>query len=168
MANVDAFYSGTINTSLAPRFVDISQNATYGALYDQYRITHVEWTFTPVFQAYNFSSGIDNVPLIYVVIDNDDTTVPTTMDSLREYQSVQSHLFKDFKISITPRISAALYTGAAFNGFGNPGPMWIDCGSNNVPHMGLKVGVEAGTAAQTRLQKWYVTTKLHIEFRAVR
>lgn len=108
------------------------------------------------------------MPLIYVAIDQDDTTLPTTMLSLQEYQSVQSHLWEEFTISLTPRISAALYTGAAFNGFGNPGPMWIDCGSNNVPHMGLKIGIQAGSAAQTRLQQWYVTTTVHIDFRAVR
>lgn len=167
-ASTVQYYAGSTLGSLSPQMAFLDQYTTYGALYDQYRINRITWTFRPMYESANFT-GTSIPPLLFTAIDYDDSTPLISLASIREYQDLETHSFETFSITIKPHASNALYNGTSFVAYGNIASPWIDCGSANVPHHGLKLAVTAGNGAgQTVFQYWFVTTVLDIEFRSVR
>jgi hypothetical protein len=159
--------AGNTIYQLAPSLSSLDQASTYTALFDQYKIAKVTHTFRPQFNKANFSAATDLVPLIYTVIDYDDTAVVGEA-GLRQYQTCQLHECERFSVTYTPHVANALSGGGVFTSYGNIPAQWIDCNSGSVVHYGLKVGITAGNSGQTNLQKWELITYIEIHFKNVR
>jgi len=168
VGNAEADFSGAATNCLSPFFSLLDQAASWGAIFDQYRIDRVDHVFRPLFAAQNFSSGAGDLPpSIYTVIDYDDN-VTANIASLRQYTSLAIHEFETFRVSYRPHIALAAYSGA-FTSYANVVAGWIDLGSQGVGHFGCKVAVGAGSGVgQTNLQKWRIDTTLTISLRNVR
>lgn len=148
----------------------IDQSSTYTALFDQYKIEHVELTFSPMFRANSLSNVTTAaiVPLIYVALDYDDGSTPSSLTTLREYQNlVVRSDEKSFSVTLNPHIAMSAYNGA-FAGYANVVAPWLDCSTTNIQHYGVKVGIDAALTGQTVFQAWNVTTRYHLAFRNVR
>lgn len=165
VAGGNTFHSGATLSLLAPYHSLLDQSSTWLALFDQYRIKRVDWRFRPQFEGINFSTT-DNVPVIYTVVDYDDSVNLTTLPQIREYQNCQTHMNESFNVSCVPHCAMALYAGA-FSSYGNITAPWIDSASNGVPHYGLKLAITGGIGGQTNLQRWWVTCTLTVEMRNV-
>lgn len=147
-------------------FVD--QYAQFAALFDQYMIEKVEVTFYPMFRANPLATSSMLIPLIYVVCDFDDAAAPTTIQQMGDYQNcVVRSDESSFMITLTPHVALAAYNGS-FTGYANQARQWLDCSSNNIPHYGIKVGIDAGASGQTALQAWNVSYRYKLAFRNVR
>lgn len=107
-------------------------SAEFTALFDQYRIAALEFTFVPV------TSNGTGSPL-YTVIDYDDSSPLTLVGQVLEYDTLQITQPGQFhKRSLIPQVSTTVYNTAITSGYSSKSMQWIDAGNPNVPHYGLK------------------------------
>lgn len=146
----------------------LDQASTFTALFDQYRIAWVEVEYRPMGGYSGLGSlGGALVPLIYTAVDYDDNTSWSSIAQAREYQNAVVHQNEVFTIKFKPHVAMAAYSGA-FTSFANVESPWIDAASPTVQHYGVKTAITAGSAGQTFLQIWNITSRLTVEFRNVR
>jgi hypothetical protein len=163
---------GTILTSnnITPQFFakqwntsDLVQFSSYAAVFDQYKIEKVEFWLTPFGTA--CAPGYPNNVRIYSVIDYDDSTTPSSVSALQQYENaVTTRCTDGHYVKFRPHIAVAAY-GGAFTQFMNKECDWIDVGSTGVQHYGLKVGIDP-TAASGSLNLDMIT-RITVSFRNV-
>jgi len=148
---------------------DTDNNANFTALYDQYRIVAVSARFRPMYTAQPLqNTAAVTSPVLYTVLDYDDSNAPASIAALREYQSCKETRYDENHIrNLKPRIAMAAYAGA-FTSFANVSSQWIDAASPSVQHYAIKYGVPATTGAQAVEQVWTVECDYFLEFRQVR
>jgi len=106
----------------------------FTAVFDQYRCLQLQAVFLPLVPLANTSGAI-----VYSVIDYDDANNITISqaDAYASEMIVQAGTY--FERVWTPHVADALYSGSAFSAYGNRTSPWIDSGSPNVQHYGLKI-----------------------------
>ncbi len=130
--------TGTTNNvfwSLYFRLADLTQASTeFGPMFDQYKIAEVKVHLHPQMRVnYQGAAGVFQSP-VFTAVDYDDSSTPTNMGYIFEYQNVEIHdAYKPFTVSLKPRI--AVNTGT---GFVNQSSGWIDMADQTVMHYGLK------------------------------
>jgi len=147
----------------------LEQYATFQALFDQYRVDALEFTFRPTFTANSFTSGLGASfvpPNLYTVIDYDDNTTPTSLAQLREYENCTTSLYETVVRRFKPHIAVAAFNGSFTGNMNAPAP-WIDTASNNVIHYGVKYGAEPSSLAND-FQIWSVIARAQVSFRNVK
>ena len=103
-------------------------------------------------------------PLTYVYVDYDDANTPVSVAAARERQNcIVAPFYKEFSISLVPRFATAAYSGA-FTSYENS-KGWIDCGSTNVVHYGVKYVMDQ--AVGTVYSGWNVSMRYFVSFRNV-
>jgi hypothetical protein len=139
-STISAVYSGT--SFVISSFSDYAQ---YLGLFDQYKIDMIEAWLEPVVSQSTISS---NTGELYSAVDLDDANPPTSLTSVEGKQtSLVTNGLDGHYHKWIPHVAVATYSGA-FNSYGNVSSTWIDSGSPNVQHYGLKVGITP-TAANT-------------------
>jgi hypothetical protein len=138
------------------------QYASFTNLFDQYRITELEFRFVPKINA---NSSIVSTGLFHVVVDFDDVNVLTSIGQALDYENCKVVPgYKPITVRFRPRVALGAYSGA-FSAFANePASTWLDCASTNVQYYGVKTAWTL-TSAVTYYDM-YVAAKL--QFRNVR
>lgn len=143
--------------ALTYRLSDIPGASEFTSLFDQYRIKTVEVHFIPDTNMAFLSSAQDTMArsLLFTVPDYDDSAAPT-LASMLEREGTQFVPCRQMhKRKFTPRCqSAAWQLGGANGVMIAPSGQWIDCGTPDVYHYGLKYFLEA-----------IVPTGGHVEYR---
>lgn len=146
---------------------DVPNASEFTSLFDAYRFTGVQITFTPVnigiTTAYNC-----NPPIIYSAIDFDSVSGVSTVADINQYDNCVVHnAYKPFTIKLIPKAAFAMYNGA-FTGYAEgKEKQWMDCASSNIQHYGVLVTMGQGANAGS-LQTWSVTAKYCLEFKRTR
>jgi len=140
----------------------LNQAGTFTALFDQYRITKVEYWISPRTTAVTTASA--NPGRLVSVVDYDDANALTSIAEAMEYQNalVSSGVDGHYRC-FRPHAALAAYTGA-FTGYQNTASPWIDAASPSVQHYGVKVIVSPTDAVYT----YDITVRLTCEFRNAR
>jgi hypothetical protein len=150
------------------KLTDLAQYTTFQNLFDQYMIDEVQMILRP---AGNYSAVIgintEKIPLLYVVIDYDDSSTPSGVSQLKEYSNCSVSLFETVCVRFKPHVAMAAYSGS-FTSFANVKSTWIDVAYPSVQHYGVKMACEAGLSGQSNLQYWDISIKYKISFRNVR
>jgi hypothetical protein len=146
--------------AVAVQFVFLDQQATLAALFDEYRIDLLQVTFRPHANDNPMTAATTIVPQLITVIDLDDSTPPTTLASMREYDGTVISVFETQVRTLKPGMVTA-------SGENRISP-WLDMAVPNVPHFGVKWGVEAGAGAQTVFQVWSIQIRMQVTMRHVR
>jgi hypothetical protein len=138
------------------------QVASFSAVFDQYRITELEFRFVPKINANNSTVSLG---LFHVVVDFDDANVLTTVAQALDYTNCKIvEGYKPITIRFRPHLAVSAFSGA-FSSFANVSPMlWIDTASTNVQYYGVKTAWTLTSAVA--YYDLYVTSK--IQFRNVR
>jgi len=141
--------------------------AEFTALFDQFRIDCVRTTFRPAFNAGQVIAVATALyPDLLTVIDLNDSNSPAALADMYEYQTLKvTGPFEKHSRCFKPKWSTTSYTGS-FSGFA-PMDGWVDCASSTTQWYGLKIGVLAGAASQTLLQRWEVQHEYYMSFRNV-
>lgn len=164
VASVPAFGAAAMSLSQLP------QVATFGALFDQYRVDYMEFTFRPRYPDNTIVSPATALPpLIYTVIDKDDSSAATTLAQLQEYQSCETHgsSVEQFTRRFKPGCRGLVWDGAAAQpGLCMTSP-WLDIAYTTTVHYGMKYGCTAGPAALT-LQSWDIDLYVGLSFKNLR
>jgi hypothetical protein len=156
--------SSTTNPTFTAGYVTLAafdQDASFKALFDQYRIEMVEYTFVP--QTSEGYSGT-NSGLFTVVIDYDDATALSSVASALDYPNQQTVRGLDpVKVVWKPKIAMAAYNGA-FTGYANAGNQWLDIASDTIQHYGVKTAWTVTGAAYS----YNIIARALLQFRRVR
>lgn len=162
--------SATVDVRVATGFTlaDLDDYASYTSVFDQYRIDAVTLTIHADNNAIGLvTNSTTTLSPLYIVIDYDNNTTPSTVNTLREYDNCMvvapgESAQRTFK----PHAALAAYAGA-FTSYANVESEWLDCASPSVLHFGYKYAVPAGTTGQTQLQSWIVERTYWVTFRRV-
>lgn len=139
---------------VASAFNDFSSCA---AVFDQYCIAECE---VHIFPQVTEVTTPTNIGTYVTAVDVDDATVPTVYQDVESYQTAVSSSgtvghFHRWR----PSFAMAVYSGA-FTSFA-PATGWIDCGSPNVVHYGIKAAFSPTTAVQA----FYAIVRCRLGFR---
>lgn len=159
-AGADAFASLKFNLSQLPN------HSEFTALYDQYKINMVKAEIIPQFDNANVGSSTSTnvITQNYSVIDYDDITVPTTMDTLMQYQNLKrTPSTRIIKRIIKPRFASELFNTGIATAY-RPTSGFIDCNYDTVEHYGLKLGF----SSNPQNQKWGLKITYYLAFKNVR
>lgn len=157
---------GSGNFTLA----QLPQVATFTALFDQYKVEYLEFSFRMAYLTTPITAfTTTTMPAIYTVVDLDDVVAPTTLNQLREYSSCQIHEnTPTFTVRFKPGILTGIYNGTTIVAGGATSAPWLDCNQTAIPHYGVKWGCDAGTAVgQTQFQIWNIDLAVGLVFRHV-
>jgi hypothetical protein len=162
--------SSDVFASFAFALADVSNNASLGALFDQYRIERIQFRLRSrniaLFVANQASPNYSSVsPLI--VVDRDDNTAPTTLSELKQYDNcVQISGSDSIDIIFEPSITPSVFSGGAFSGYSvdDSGNFWLDMANTGIPHYGLKIGLPALVASTTQRFDWDVEAWYKVSF----
>lgn len=175
--------------------VPVPNYAEFSALFDNFKIDYVEVSLSPGWNANNLADSAYvntttgqmtgasyweayGLPCIGCANDFDDVNSAQISD-LQQYESFkyipmgtagQPVTFKTFR----PRVAAQFYNTAVSTGYGwgIDSGQWIDCASAAVPHYGLKMALDSGTANRgpinTNIAQMNIIFKMHYSFRNAR
>jgi hypothetical protein len=145
--------AGVTAGSMAWSLNDVSQAATFQALFDQYRITkidlHICW----------FSGSAIAGPNLYVVEDWDNATALASKVAAQSYQSCQEIRPGD---SIVIRLQPCAAVATAAGSELRPSP-WLDINTATNQHFGVKWVIGAGAG-----NTWIVNAQYTFECYTVR
>lgn len=172
------FSSGVTNITADPCYAmyftlnDLPQVSTLTALYDQYKFRRIHVTFSPTVNITGpqnaANSILQNSNQIFVAIDLDDAAVVSPTTSLMKYENCkQYNMWESFTISFVPHVAVAVYAGS-FTSYGNETTPWLDCGSPNIQHYGLKWCIPCPQSSSFSINPMSVTVKYDLDFRTIR
>lgn len=147
---------------------DLPNYSEFLALYDMYKINYVvlriiqrAYGLSMIEEVNNYSVG---VPFMYYYVDRDDTTAPTTMDSIRENSSSKLHIFTPEKrcayIKLKPSALRQVYRSAVSTSYEVAFNRWMDIAdAGATPYYGVKLGIQvpnSGAAVGTNIHNFDV------------
>jgi len=141
---------------------DLPNPADFTALFDQYRFQQVRVKFIPASAQGNQTF---HLPPLLTVIDYDDANVPTSLDQLRQYSTLNlsptgtvTHIR-----TIMPRLAVNVFGAGVFGNF-SQARLWCDSASPGISWYGLKYGLDFdGTLTDT---VFYIECEYVISFRS--
>jgi len=123
-----------------------SESAAYLGLFDQYRIDYLEVWIEP---RQSQSTVSANIGTMVSAVDVDDASTPTFYNTVEDHQSaIATNTNAGHYHAWVPHIALASYSGT-FTSYANVPAIWLDSGSPNVQHYGLKVATSATAAVES-------------------
>lgn len=162
-ANLVASSSAAVTRGLYFRFGDLSNTTDFTGLFDQYKITGIRVKLIPAQNAAPPTISSTTNAVLYIAADYNDYTAPVSSSDVLEFQNVKTYGFNEtVDYYFKPKVALAAYSGV-FTSYAASNP-WIDIGSPNVQHYGLKIyipGVSANSICGWRiLVTWYLAFRM--------
>lgn len=139
----------------------------FTSLYDQYCIKAIKIEFIP-----RCTEATPNNPNLignlWTVIDRDDSTAPSNLDTLVQYQNLKrTQMTQVHTRYFVPSCKDTIFATGSTQTYGEIQNKWIDCGSPDAEHYGIKLwsdGLPTGAPAIS----YDVSTKFYLAFKNVR
>lgn len=153
---------------------DFPSYTEFTALYDQFRIVKVDVQFLHLASAINNTNSASSIvlrcPRFYSVLDFDDSTAPTAIDDLRQYNNcITVNSDTSYMRSFAPASLELEYVSTILSGYSPVFGKWHDCTYSSLPHYGLKYALDTTPiAGPTSAFGYNVEVTLHLEFRQSR
>lgn len=149
------------------RLANLTNSASYTAIFDTYRIEKVEMLFVPYFNANSVGFATNTIPPdLFLVVDYDDATPAGSTVVLSQYSNMKCFGPTDTAyLAFRPTIATGVWDGASSTLIpaGTQQGPWLDIGSTGIAHYGVKYGVTANVAASTNTQKWHVHARITLQ-----
>lgn len=149
---------------------DLAQVTTFSSMFDRFRIDKVKLRISsrnPAASPFNVASPNNAVPQIYLAVDRDDSSAPSTLDELTQYDNSivipgTCSLDVDLIPSVVSTIANAS-SAATSSVIRRSDELWLDIAATTIPHFGIKFGVSPLQATSTSnwyfdIQAWYVVS----------
>jgi len=152
--------------AIAFQLSNFPQSTYYATVFDQYRIREVNVKFVPTATSV-LTPVMGSGSYLLTVLDYDDASTPTNMNSLVAYSSLKiTPPGVIDERTLRPRIAMAAYgSSGTFTSSANIDPLvWVDAGSATVQYYGLKYGLSSSPAVESIT----VFTTCWVQFRAER
>ncbi len=165
---VTASNSGVTSGVLTFALSGLDGSGTLTSLFDFYRISAIRVSVRPQNNAIGVvDPTVTRLVEFYNVIDYNDGTAPGTTTSIREYDNCVVLLpGETCERTFQPRMSAPVRSAAGTD-YMSVVPQWLNTGSDDVIHYGLKYLVPQVNVAQTILQTWQIDIEYWVEFSKV-
>jgi len=114
----------------------VPNSSSYTSVFDEYRIEMIETWITPAISQATAASA--NIGQWVSAVDYDDANTPSSVSMVSDKQNcaasstLQAHYHK-----WVPKFAIGAYSGTFVSFASDVG--WVDCGSPNVQHYGLKI-----------------------------
>lgn len=131
----------------------------FTALYDSYRIDYIDFRLSCRINSATEDTMVNNddtsLPIVYWVIDRDDSVNPASIDELREYSKCKVAYIGNknkrvVRIRWKPNNLQQLYLSAIATGYAPVYGQFLDCAYPNIPYYGLKLGIDVKGAGGAR------------------
>lgn len=144
---------------------DIPNPTEFTNLYDCYKINAVKITFLPQMTVSNSLGSVNNPDAsarFFSAIDYNDSGAVSTIDQIREYQSVKcTPILRKHSRYFKPKIMDA---GSVYN----PGSRWLTCGSTAPNYFGIKIAVEPMGSSTTLSMDYSIECIYYMSFKNVK
>lgn len=143
----NAAYAPYLAASSFP-LTGLPQVAQFQALYDQFRITHVQMRFMLRTDPSAQAAATATYPRLYYARDYNDLNLPANLNELREYSKCKIVHLKPDKtvvVNLKPAVLTEVYKTAVSTGYAPKWRQWISTADASVPHYGVKWGVDQFT-----------------------
>lgn len=156
------------------RLDDCANLSAFSALFDQYRIERVKLTFrsrNPATFVANTASPNSAVPWGVIVVDRDDSTAPTTLAQLQQYENAITFTGCDsFTVDLVPSLTPSVFSAAVLGGYSlrDSDSTWLDMANPDIISYGVKWGVSALTLSTSSAWRWDVFGEYIVSFRKSR
>lgn len=130
--------------ALSFKLSDLPATSDFVNLFDEYMITKIKLQFIPT----NATAQLPAIttystPWFMIVVDHDDSTVPTTYDTLLQYPRCKIvSMTRGFNLTFTPKSAKMIYQSAVATAYGT-NKSYIDMANPDVPHYGIKYALAA-------------------------
>lgn len=128
----------------------------FTALYDQYMITGLEISFTLVIDPGAQAGNTSVFPRIFWARDQDDSTVPSDLNELRQYGNCKVAVLKPGEavtMYCKPNVLAEIYRTGVSSTYNPVFDQWIDTSSGaDARHYAFKVGIDNLTNTNYRVE----------------
>jgi len=139
----------------------------FAALFDQYRVEKIDLVFSTRLDPSNSSAAAQSwFPRLFTLVDNDDTSVPSGADELRQSARCQLAIVKPdsfVKRSFVPQTLATVYNSGVSSGYALSNNTWLDMAVPSIPHYGMKYAIE--NLSTLNGQSILVEVSYHLAFR---
>lgn len=138
--------AGGVTKGLYFAFQSLPNYTELTSLFDQYRINKIVLKYVPNFTGtdLNPSTSVVTLPNLHSVIDYDDANAPANLNELVQYSTYRMtrgnrvHIRK-WTPAVSMDIGGVQSSGVKFK-------QWIDLADTNVPHYGIKLYLDQGSA----------------------
>lgn len=150
--------SGTAGLAREWQLALLPNYTEFTALYDQYRINcvvvRVVWRSSNVTMFETNNNNSVGMPIMYDVIDLDDSTAPSSASDIQQYSKHHitpfSAVHRTRRLKIYPRTANTVYRTGATSAYGMARRgQWIDCNYADVPYYGWKCWIDVPQAGGT-------------------
>lgn len=137
-AAVSTGAGGDYGAAIAPYLSLIGQEASYQALFAQYKVHSVDVQWIPLYQPATATGGLKN-SFTYIVYDPTSNSAPSSASNLLNYSSCQMvPTFRPWKRRFKPQVFRDLDDTA----FGTIPCPWVDIGNVSLAQHGLLIYME--------------------------
>lgn len=160
--------------AIAFTLADLPQVSTFSSMFDQYRFEKVKLRFfTRNSYVTTRASNSPNqaLPLVFVAIDRDDSSAPSLLSDLQQYDNcVCAPATTSVDVDLVPSITPSVFASGAFSGYEvkRSDQVWIDIANTSVPNYGVKFGITALQVSSTDTWAWDVQAWYTVSFRNTR
>jgi len=165
VVTVTASNSAAVSGALSFALNGLEGSATLTTLFDFYRIAAIRVNIRPQNNALGIvDPTTTKLVELYNVIDYNDGVTPTSAAYVREYDNcVVLMPGETCERTFQPRMSAPVRSAAGTD-YMSVVPQWLNTGSDDVLHYGIKYHVPQVAAAQTLIQTWQIDVEYWVEF----
>ena len=146
---------------------NVNTPADFTGLYDQYRINKIIYGIRLRLDPTAQSATNAFFPKMYIAADYDDALTPPSLSNLAERGNIRQFVLKpdrEYKFKFTPAVASATYQTATSTGYAPKWKQWIDMADQNVPHYGMKLGIEQMPALGFYIE---ITTNVYFSCKGV-
>lgn len=127
----------------------------FTSLYDEYRIDYVQYKFYLKSAIDSFTTGNVDYPVLHWAVDNDDAGIPTTLADIQQHSNAKTALLtceKPVVVGYKPSVAQEIYRTPITTAYASKQNVFVDTTGTNVPHYGLKWGLDSFINSNMRLQ----------------
>ncbi len=165
-------WSAPENFAISFQLSDLTSYSEFVSLFDQYRIDKLDLKF--IYSQSNApvpipAANIACMPLMYHVIDYNDSTALSIPEEYQQYQNcVVANIDRFPTISFRPKLATAIYNGT-FSGYGSTA-LWVDTNTAGARYYGSKFTVDPLNTNTGSNILGYLTIVItyHLSFRHVK
>jgi len=154
---------------------DLNSVSSYGSLFDRYRMEKVHVRITSRNTAPSvFLSGSTNdvVPTVFLAIDRDDSSAPSAISDLTQYDNcIELPGWMSCDVVLVPSVVSTIANAsstATSSVIEKSNEVWLDLAATTIPTYGIKFGVTALAATSTARWVWDVELWYTVSFKNTR
>lgn len=139
---------GVYTTAFSFKLADLPGVGDFENLFDFYRISFVKLHFQLSTTPDAGAAATASYPVMYYTRDYDDAAVPLSINDIYQrgnMKRVVLHPNKLVTVTLKPAVNDLVYKTALASSYTPKWREWIDMSNTDVPHFGLKIGLENWT-----------------------